>query len=86
MISQVSITEEEFSEVLQQLEKWPEKDRWTLSLRLLEGLDVKKRPLPRPPMQMSLDDIEGMLANDKPAPDDETCKRWIEEARLRKYG
>lgn len=86
MISQVSITQEEFAEVLQRLEKWPVQDRWTLSQRLLEGLDVKKRPLARPPMRMSLDEIEGMLATDKPAPDDETCKRWIEEERMRKYG
>ena len=86
MISKVSVTEEEFSEVLGRLEKWPEQDRWTLSQRLLNGLDIKKRPLSRPPMSMSLEEIEGMLATDKPAPDDETCKRWIEEERMRKYG
>ena len=86
MISQVSITAEEFAEVMQRLEKWPVQDRWTLSQRLLEGLDIKKRPLTRPPMQIPLDEIEGMLATGKPAPDDETCKRWIEEERMRKYG
>lgn len=86
MISPTSITVEEFSEVLERLEKWPERDRWILSQRLLEGLEIKKRPLPRPPMTLSLDEIEGMLATDKPAPDDETCRRWIEEERMRKYG
>ena len=86
MISPVSISPQEFSEVLERLEQWPPTDRWTLTRRLLDGLGAQKRPLPRPPMTMSLDEIEGMLATDEPAPDDETCKRWIEEERMRKYG
>ena len=75
MISPVSISQQEFSDVLERLEQWPPTDRWTLTRRLLDGLGAQKRPLPlprpRPPMTMSLDEIEAMLATDDPDSDDD---------------
>lgn len=71
MISPVSVSQQEFSEVLERLEQWPPTDRWTLTRRLLDGLGAQKRPLPRPPMTMSLDEIKAMLATDELSPDDD---------------
>ena len=71
MISPVSISQQEFSEVLERLEQWPPTDRWTLTRRLLDGLGAQTRPLPCPPMTMSLDEIEAMLATDDPDSDDD---------------
>ena len=86
MISPVSISPQEFSEVLERLEQWPPTDRWTLTRRLLDGLGIQPAPLPRPPMTMRSHEVRGILATSTPPPTDEQCQQWLEEERLRKYG
>ena len=86
MISPVSISQQEFSEVLERLEQWPPTDRWTLTRRLLDGLGEEQTPLRQPPRKIPLDQIRGMLKTDAPPPTDVEVESWLEEERLRKYG
>jgi len=31
-------------------------------------------------------EVRGLITTDRPAPDDETVERWIDEHRMEKYG
>lgn len=86
MVSPVSISQQEFAEVLQRLEQWPPTDRWTLTQRLLDGLGREQTASRQPPRTIPLDQIRGMLKTAGPPPTDEQVKQWIEEERLKKYG
>lgn len=59
------------------------------SVEELIGLDAGTSPPPTPPpipRGRSSAEIRRDFGTDKPAPDDETVKRWIDEHRMEKYG
>lgn len=74
------------SEVLDRVNAWPPAQRITLARRILETLEpmtLTATPIPR---GRSMEEIRALFQIDRPAPDDETVRRWIDEHRLEKYG
>lgn len=80
-----AIIDAEVAEVLKQVEHWPDSQRRTLAHELLRG-ERRRHMEQRPPRQIPLQQIRGMLKTDIEPPTDEQIKQWIEEERLKKYG
>lgn len=72
-------------EVFRVVLSWPRPNQLTLARRVLDHLDQAAELDEKPPHKIPLARIFGMLKTDAPPPDDATCKRWIEEERLKKY-
>lgn len=79
------IIDAEVADVLKRVEHWPGSQRRTLAHELLRG-DRQRHLEQRPPRQIPLQQIRGMLKTDIAPPTDEQIKQWIEEERLKKYG
>lgn len=84
----MSITEaEEWGEVLDRVAAWSSTMRIALAHRILDSLETaKERPKSRKPRGLSAAEIQGLLRTGRPAPDDETVERWLDERRMEKYG
>jgi hypothetical protein len=71
--------------ILDQIKAWPVPSRITLARRILES--VEETPAVGPPIRRpSLRDLVGLMKSDREPPDDEECRRIIEEERWKKYG
>jgi hypothetical protein len=81
----------ELTDVLNRVNTWPTTLRITLARKILESLDAAEVKAPaspptRKPRGLSAVEVRTLLKIDRPAPDDETVKRWIDEHRMGKYG
>jgi hypothetical protein len=81
----------ELTDVLNRVSTWPTTLRITLARKILESLDEGKVLAPgSPPTRktrgLSAAEVRTLLNADRPAPDDETVNRWIDEQRMEKYG
>jgi hypothetical protein len=59
--------------------------RVSLARMILETVETPE-PSPAPGRGLSAADLMDLVKTDKPAPDDETIRRWIDEHRVGKYG
>jgi len=79
----------ELTDVLNRVKTWPTTLRITLAHKILESLDQAEGLAAPPPPKtrgLSAADVQGLLRTDRPPPDDETVKQWIDEHRMEKYG
>jgi len=83
----------EIGKVVDWVLTWPPSQRITLARRILETLDVPDVEAPgiRPRMEeptrgVPVERVMGLLKTDREPPDDEECRRIIEEERWKKYG
>jgi hypothetical protein len=81
----------ELTHVMNRVRTWPTTLRITLARKILESLDnaVTEAPAvaPRPKTRgFSAAEVRSLLRTDRPPPDDETVKQWIDEHRMEKYG
>jgi len=79
----------ELTDVLNRVKTWPTTLRITLARKILESLDKAEAPAAPPPPKtrgLSAAEVQGLLKTDRPPPDDETVKQWIDEHRMEKYG
>lgn len=75
---------DEITAVLQQVQGWPIPMRIELASQILETVqNTPKKTLPRGP---SAAEVAARFQSTKPAPDDETVERWLDEHRIAKYG
>ncbi len=78
---------EELAYVLDRVKTWSPPLRITLARRILETLDVSSRPpIEEPTRGWPVEKVLGLLKTDREPPDDEECRRIIEEERWKKYG
>jgi hypothetical protein len=84
---------DEVSEVLDRVKHWPLPSRITLARRILESLDpsaiagTEPEPSPKTPTRgIPAESVVGLLRTDREPPDDEECRRIVEEERWKKYG
>jgi hypothetical protein len=75
--------ESEVVEILHRVESWPQTMRISLARQILQSLEEGQRQTPR---GQSAAEVLALLKSDKPAPDDATVKKWLDEHRLEKYG
>ena len=79
----------EFSEIMKRIEAWEPARRLTLVRRVLENLETSiatPSQTPAIPRGRSAAEIQAQMKTDRPAPDDETVRQWIDEYRMEKYG
>jgi hypothetical protein len=76
----------ELAELLDRVRRWPEADRFALVKGVLETLAPRAETPSPVPRGRSVEEILETYKTDKPAPDDETVRRWIDEQRMEKYG
>lgn len=72
--------------ILRAIENWPPDEQLALAreiARRAEGLTQGGREA-RPAVPSAA--LRGLLANGQPAPSDEEVARWLDEARMEKYG
>ena len=78
----------EVVDVLERVKTWPPPQRITLARRILETLETPaggpsiEAPTRGWPVERAL----GLLKTDRQPPDDEECRRILEEERWKKYG
>jgi hypothetical protein len=84
---------DEVSEVLDRVRHWSPPSRIALARRILESLDpsVKDNAAPEASSTEAMRGVPvelviGLLKTDRKPPDDEECRRIVEEERWRKYG
>lgn len=81
---------DELAEVFSRVKEWSPDLRIALVKRILESLRLAESGLHdtahAPPRGLSAEEARALFQADRPAPDDETIKRWIDEYRTEKYG
>jgi hypothetical protein len=80
---------DEVSEVLDRVKHWPTPSRIALARRILESLDPSADSgtgAESPTRGVPADSVVGFLRLDREPPDDEECRRIVEEERWKKYG
>ncbi len=78
---------DELAHVLERVKTWSPPLRITLARRILETLDESAPPpTDEPTRGWPVEKVLGLLKTDREPPDDEECRRIIEEERWKKYG
>jgi hypothetical protein len=75
--------------ILRDVGEWPVEEQVALARTILqraEALLREQRMLLSAGPRVSSAALRGLLANDQPAPSDEDVARWLDEARMEKYG
>lgn len=79
----------EIGAILDRVQTWPPAQRIILARKILESLEAPAS-VPTPTLSAkrghSAVEVRNLLTLDRPAPDDETVRRWIDEHRMEKYG
>ena len=77
----------EIAEILNRVRDWPPGQRVTLARGILETLeDAESEPGGRRRGGPTAEQVRTLLRVNRPGPDDETVRRWIDEHRMEKYG
>jgi hypothetical protein len=84
---------DEVSEILDRVKHWSPPSRLTLARRILESLDTSavggtepESPSETPTRGVPVESVVGLLRTDREPPDEEECRRIVEEERWKKYG
>jgi hypothetical protein len=84
---------DEVAEVLDRVKHWPLPTRITLARRILESLDPSavggtgaEPSTGTPTRGVPVESAVGLLRTDREPPDDEECRRILEEERWKRYG
>ena len=74
--------------VLERVKTWSPPQRITLARRILETLETPAGvpPIEPPTRGWPVETALGLLKTDREPPDDEECRRIVEEERWKKYG
>lgn len=83
-MSMTAIETDEMSEVLDRVRTWPAPSRIAVVMRILESLEPEFAATPK--NIPTAEEIHRQFQTDKPAPDDETIRRWKDEHIMEKYG
>jgi hypothetical protein len=77
----------EMAAILHRVQSWPQGMRLSLARQILQGLEQstgeRERQAPR---GRSAAEVMATLETNKPAADDATVKKWLDEDRMEKYG
>jgi hypothetical protein len=78
----------EVIDVLERVRTWSPPQRITLARRILETLETpgSEPPIEAPTRGWPVERALGLLKSDRKPPDDEECRRIVEEERWQKYG
>jgi hypothetical protein len=79
----------EFYEIMKKIQTWEPRRRLTLARRILDTLEASvtaASSTPAVPRGRSAAEMAADLKTDRPAPDDETVRQWVDEHRMVKYG
>ncbi len=83
----------EMAEILDRLKNWPIDAKIRLARRILETLEATAAgalcgtlPIREPTRGLPVEAVIGLLKTDREPPDDEECRRIVEEERWKKYG
>ncbi len=83
----------ELADVINRVKTWSPGLRIALAKEILESLQPSEvaagsgsASVKQFPRGLSAEDLQDLLKTDRPAPDDETVDRWIDEYRMQKYG
>ena len=79
----------ELAEVLAKVRNWNPALKITLARHILNMVETSTMGLPSSsqlPRGRPAAEIRVSLRSDRPAPDDETVRKWIDEYRMEKYG
>jgi hypothetical protein len=83
----------ELADILSRIKTWSPPERITLARRILETLETPEfrsagnRPtIGEPTRGWPLESVIGLLKTDREPPDDEECRRIVEEERWKKHG
>jgi hypothetical protein len=79
------IESNELAEVLDRVKRWPDADRFALVKGVLETMAPELMTPTPVPRGRSVEEILETYKTDKPAPDDETVRQWIDEQRMEKH-
>jgi hypothetical protein len=74
----------DIAEVVTKVRSWPVARRIELARRILERLESP--PVEERRRGPTAAEVAAMFKTDKPAPNDEECRRILEEELMRKYG
>jgi hypothetical protein len=86
---------EEMTEIFNRVKAWSPTQRITLARRILETLEASatataeagsQPKIEEPTRGWPVERVLGLLKTDREPPDDEECRRIIEEERWKKYG
>ncbi len=77
---------QEIHDVVQRIQHWPAPMRIMLARQVLQRLEIELEPPSTLPRGPTAAEVAAMFKTDKPAPDDETVKQWLDEYRMEKYG
>ncbi len=84
---------EEIAEIFNRVKNWSPPQRITLARRILETLEASataeagsQPKIEEPKRGWPVERVLGLLKTDREPPDDEECRRIIEEERWKKYG
>jgi hypothetical protein len=72
--------------VLRDTRKWPIAEQIALAHAILQRAEASRKGQPLAAPKVPSAALRGMLANGQPAPTDEEVARWLDEARMEKYG
>jgi hypothetical protein len=79
----------DFDEIMKEIQTWEPSRRLTLARRILDTLEASvtaTSSTPPVPRGRPAAEILADMKTDRPAPDDETVRQWIDEHRMEKYG
>jgi hypothetical protein len=79
----------ELMDVFNRVTTWPTTLRITLARKILESVDKAETPVAPYPAKtrgLSAAEVRAGIRTERPPPDDETVKQWIDERRMEKYG
>lgn len=75
--------------ILRDIQEWPLDEQLALAQTILQRvarLRDQQSGLPSQASRVPSAALRGLLANGQPAPSDEEVARWLDEARMKKYG
>jgi hypothetical protein len=76
----------ELTDVLNRVKTWPVARRIALVKQVMETLTPATSGRSSVPRGPSAAEIIEAFKSDRPPPDDETVRKWIDEYRMEKYG
>jgi hypothetical protein len=77
---------QERERILRDIEEWPVEEQVALARTILQRAEELRQSQPEQQPSVPSAALRGLLANDRPAPSDDEVARWLEEARMEKYG
>ncbi|MGO8750042.1 MAG: hypothetical protein ACLQNE_29190 [Thermoguttaceae bacterium] len=80
-----TLQQQDLAGVLETVKQWPPKIRVSLARMILETVESPE-PFTSRHRGLTAAELMDVVRTDKPAPDDQTVRQWIDEHRTEKYG